>query len=199
LIAGARGSIHSAADLQARAASASGLTCAAPPGPMALACEQLKERSPGSVVVIPYVGISPAVAALLGGHVDAMFTTIEGVEPLVQAGSVRVIAASSRTAAEGVPLFSQVWPGLFVDGFTGVFVPARTPSDTVRRLNEALNQVVVQPAFRQFMQQTHQFIVGGSAEQFARRLAASYQRYGEVIRKANLAIDAPHPAISQHQ
>jgi tripartite-type tricarboxylate transporter receptor subunit TctC len=194
LIASARGNIRSVSDLQARAATASGVTCAAPPGPMALACEQLKTRVPGTVIVIPYPGISPAVASVLGGHVDVMFTTVEGVESLVQAGSVRAIAASARSAAEGVPLFSQFWPTLFVDGFTGLFVPARTPDSKVAELNEAVNQVLAQPGFRKFMLDSRQEIVGGTPERFARKIASSYERYGEVIRKANLAIRPPSPA-----
>jgi tripartite-type tricarboxylate transporter receptor subunit TctC len=191
LVAAGRGSIHSAQELLPRAASPSGLTCAAPPGPMGLACEQLKTRLPGTVIVVPYVGISPAVAAVLGGHVDIMFTTVEGVESLIQAGTVRAIATSAPSVAPGAPLIGELWPGLYLDGFTGMFVPARTPAEKVRELNEAMNRVLLQPAFRKFMADTRQEIVGGSPEQFARKISSAYERYGEVIRKANLAIDAP--------
>jgi tripartite-type tricarboxylate transporter receptor subunit TctC len=197
LVASAGGAIRSIADLQAHAASPAGLSCAAPPGPMQLACEQLRTRLP-SVVVVPYLGIAPAVGALLGGHVDAMFVNLEGIESLLRAGSVRAIAASAPSAASGVPLIAQVWPGLYLDGFTGVFVPARTPPEKVRELNEAMNRVLAQPAFRKFMADTRQEVIGGSPEQFARKISTAYDRYGEVIRKANLAIDGPAATSKTH-
>jgi tripartite-type tricarboxylate transporter receptor subunit TctC len=191
LIAPAASEIRSAADLEARARSSHGLTCAAAPGPMALACEQLKARLPGSPIVVPYIGITPAVAAILGGQVDVMFVTIEAVESLIKNGSVRLLATSARSAAGGVPLFAQLWPGLFLDGFTGLFVPARTPDNKVRELNQAITQVLAQPAFRKFMHDTRQEVVGGTPEQFSRKLASSYARYGEVIRDAHLAVNMP--------
>jgi tripartite-type tricarboxylate transporter receptor subunit TctC len=195
LIAGSDGAIRSVSDLQARATSPAGLSCAAPPGPMALACEQLKSRLAGTVIVVPYLGIAPAVAALLGGHVDAAFVNFEGVESLLQAGSVRAIAASARSTAAGVPLIGHVWPGLYLEGFTGLFVPARTPAAKVRELNEAVNQVLAQPAFRKFMADSRQEIVGGPSEQFSRKISSAYERYGEVIRKANLANASSAPAV----
>jgi tripartite-type tricarboxylate transporter receptor subunit TctC len=197
LVVSAASGIRSVADLQARAATPTGLTCAAAPGPMALACEQLKTRLADKPIVVPYIGIPPAVAAILGGHVDALFVNVESVESLMKSGSVRAIAASARSAAEGVPIIGQVWPGLYLDGFTGIFVPARTPPETVRELNKALNQVFAQPAFRQFMHETRQEIAGGTSEQFARRLATASERYGVVIRKANLAIGTPSTSNTQ--
>jgi tripartite-type tricarboxylate transporter receptor subunit TctC len=191
LVAAATGTIRSVADVQARAASPAGLSCAAPPGPMQLACEQLKVRMRGSVIVVPYVGIAPAVGALIGGHVDAMFVNVDGIESLIKAGSVRAIAASAASAAAGVPLIGQAWPGLYLEGFTGFFVPAHTPAEKVRELNEAMNRVLSQPAFRKFMSETKQEIVGGTPQEFARKISSAYERYGEVIRKANLAVNVP--------
>jgi tripartite-type tricarboxylate transporter receptor subunit TctC len=191
VVAAAASSIRSISDLRARAESHAGLSCAAPPGPMALGCEQLKARLPGSVVVVPYPGIPPAIAGLIGGHVDAMFVNVDGVESLIKAGNVRILAASAPSAASGVPLIGQVWPGLYLEGFTGLFVPARTPPEKVRELNEAMNRVLTQPAFRKFMAETRQEIVGGPPDLFARKISSAYRRYGEVIRKANLAIDVP--------
>jgi tripartite-type tricarboxylate transporter receptor subunit TctC len=195
LIASPGGGIRSVSDIAVRAASPAGLNCAAPPGPMQLACEQLKARVPGNVLVVPYIGIAPAMTALMGGHVDVMFVNLEGIESQVRGGSVRVLAATAPSAAPGAPLVDQVWPGLYLEGFTGLFVPARTPPKKVRELNEAMNRVLAQPAFRRFMAGTQQTIVGGPPERFARKLSTALERYGEVIRKANLATNVPSSAV----
>jgi tripartite-type tricarboxylate transporter receptor subunit TctC len=191
LIVNGTSEIRSAADLDGRAKSSHGLTCAAAPGPMAVACQQLQARLPGNPIVVPYIGIPPAVAAVLGGHVDVMFVNVESVEAMMKNGTVRAIAASAPSAAEGVPLIGQLWPGLYLDGFTGMLVPAATPTDKVRALNHAFNEALAQPAVRQFMRETRQEIVGGTPEQFARRIATASERYRDLIVKAKLATDLP--------
>jgi tripartite-type tricarboxylate transporter receptor subunit TctC len=137
---------------------------------------------------VPYSGIAPAVTALLGGHVDLLFVNVEAVEPLLHAGRLRAIAASSALAVPGVPLIAQAWPGFLLEGYSGLFVPARTPSAKVRQLNRQVNQVLHDPQFSGFMAETRQQAGGGSPEQFAAQVADAHRRYGEVIRSLGLAI-----------
>jgi len=180
-------SIASVGELAARAAERrQGLDCAAPPGPMGVACEQLRARLGGRVTTVPYPGIAPAVTALLGGHVDLLFVNVEAVEPLIQAGRLRAIAASSAAAAPGVPLIGQAWPGFLLEGFSGLFVPAGTPPARVRQLNRQVNQVLRDPQFSGFMAETRQQAGGGSPDQFAAQVAEAHRRYGAVIRSLGL-------------
>ena len=189
LVVPAASGMASPRDLAARAAGRpQGLNCAAPPGPMGVACEQLRARLGGRVTTVPYPGIAPAVTALLGGHVDLLFVNVEAVEPLLQAGRLRAIAASSALAVRGVPLIAQAWPGFLLEGFSGLFVPARTPSAKVRQINQQVNQVLRDPQFSGFMAETRQQAGGGSPEQFAAQVADAHRRYGEVIRSLGLEI-----------
>lgn len=194
LVASSASGITSVQDLAVRAAqSGAGLNCGAPPGPMAVACEQLRPRLGGKLTTIPFPGIAPAVTALLGGHVDFAFVNVEAVEPLMQGGRLRAIAASSALAAPNVPLIAQVWPGFLLEGFSGLFVPARTPADIVDRINRDVNQVLVEPQFSRFLQETRQERAGGTTEAFAARLADADRRYGEVILKLQGGTREPRP------
>jgi tripartite-type tricarboxylate transporter receptor subunit TctC len=189
LVVSAASGIASPRELAARAAERQqGLNCAAPPGPMGIACEQLRARLGGKVTTVPYPGIAPAVTALLGRHVDLMFVNLEAVEPLMQAGRLRAIAASSTVAAPGVPLIARAWPGFLLEGFSGLFVPARTPPSRIRQLNRQVNQVLRDPQFSGFMAETRQQAGGGSPDQFAVQVADAHRRYGEVIRSLGLQI-----------
>lgn len=184
LVASPASGIASVQDLALRAAqSSAGLNCGAPPGPMGVACEQLRARLGGKLTTIPFAGIAPAVTALLGGHVDFAFVNVEAVEPLMQGGRLRAIAASSALAAPNVPLIAQVWPGFLLEGFSGLFVPARTPADIVARINRDVNQVLVEPQFDAFLRETRQERAGGTAEAFATKVADAHRRYGELILK----------------
>lgn len=174
-------------ELVDRAASRrEGLNCGAPPGPMTMACEQLRERLGGKVTAVPYQGIGPAVTALLGGHVDFMFVNIEAVDSLLQGHRLRALAASSPTGQ--VPLMADLWPGFLIEGFAGVFAPARTPAEKVLQINRQVNQVLAEPRFAAQMMEAGQDPVGGSAEQFTARVIEIHRRYGELIRKLGLSV-----------
>ncbi len=177
--------IRSAADLMAAArAKPQGLNCGAPPGPMGLACAQLAMRSDGKVTGIPYPGIAPAIAALMGGHLDMLFVTSESVVKFVESGKMRALAASATGVVSGpVPLFADAWPGFLMDGFIGLFVPAGTPPDEVRKLNAAANRALADPAFAALLREAGQEPVGGTSEQFAARMQRTRLLYGDLLRK----------------
>jgi len=164
-----------------------GLNCGAPPGPMALACEQLRARFGGKVTPIPFPGIAPAVASLLGGHVDFAFINVEAVEQHLEAGRLRLLGASYAAGRSDVPRFSQVWPGFVLEGFSGVFAPAGTPRARVRQLNLQINQLLVEPQFAAFMRESGQDPAGGTPEQFAAQVRKSHRQYADLIRKLDLA------------
>jgi tripartite-type tricarboxylate transporter receptor subunit TctC len=179
--------LNSAQSLLAQAsARQQGLSCAAPPGPMAIACEQLRARSNDRVTVVPYPGIAPALTALLGGHVDVMFSNVEATDKLVETGRLRVLAATSALAAPNAPLVEQVWPGLLMEGYYGLFVPARTPNETVQQINRNVNQVLGDPKFTAQMREAKQDPEGGTPEQFARTVARTVQRHAELFQKIGL-------------
>ncbi len=132
-----------------------GLNCAAPPGEMALACDQLKQVLGGAVVPVPYPGVAPAMNALSGGQVDVMFAPFDSVVPQLDGKRIVALAnAGTRTAMaplDGLPLLKDTWPGFTVIGFLGILAPAGTPTETVNRLNAEFNRILVDPKVREFL------------------------------------------------
>ncbi|MBG9388110.1 Bug family tripartite tricarboxylate transporter substrate binding protein [Caenimonas aquaedulcis] len=187
LVVPAESRIASAADVASAAASRpGGLNCGAPPGPMALACTQLGARLGGKVTPIPFAGVAPAVTATLGGHVDILFVSAESAVKLVEAGKLRVLAGSSPGIVGTHPVFPDVWPGFLMDGFIGLFVPAATPPDEVKRLNAAANHALNDPALAAAMHDAGQEPVGGTQEQFASHMQRTQALYADLIRKLGL-------------
>ncbi|HSI54799.1 MAG: Bug family tripartite tricarboxylate transporter substrate binding protein [Ramlibacter sp.] len=183
LVVPADSRLASVADLAAAAARPGGLNCGAPPGPMALACQQLGLRLGNKVTAVPYPGVAPAVTAAMGGHVDMLFVSAEVVTKLVEAGKLRALATSSQAVAPAAPLFAQAWPGFVMDGFIGLFVPAATPADEVARLNAAANRALADPVFAALTREAGQEPVGGTPEQFAAHMQRIQVLYADVIRK----------------
>jgi tripartite-type tricarboxylate transporter receptor subunit TctC len=175
----------------ARIAVTRPINCIAVPGAPEIACEQLKALFNGNVTTVPYQGLAPAIAALLGGHGDVMFSPMVSVVPLVRSGNARLLAVSSRAAVPDdigpAPLVGDVWKGFVLDGFTGIFVPLGVPEDRVRQLNRELDAVLHDPAVREAMHGNMQAPVGGSPEVLGQSLREARAKYREVLVRLNLA------------
>jgi tripartite-type tricarboxylate transporter receptor subunit TctC len=87
---------------------------------------------------VPYKGSPPAFTDLLAGRIDLFFDSIAAGLPYVQSGQARGIAVlSSRRSplVPDVPTMSEAGvPGLDVDSWLGIFVPAKTPPELIARL-----------------------------------------------------------------
>ena len=175
------------ADLEKAAAhSLPGLNCAATPGVGVLACEQVRARFPGKVVVIPFQGVAPGVAALAGGHADFMFAPNESAAPLVAARRLRVLAQSrepTNAADASAPMLARVWPGFLLEGSSGFLVPARTPVERIAQLNAVLARVLADPDVAAQLRRADQSPVGGSPADYALRLRRRREGWGEIIQR----------------
>ena len=116
-----------------------------------LAGELLKSMAGLQIQHVPYKGISPAMADLLGGRVSMTFD-MATVLPYVQQGRLRPIAVANpkRSAAlPKVPTIAEAGvPGYAASAWYGVFAPKGTPPEIVSQLNQAINHIVAQPKVR---------------------------------------------------
>jgi tripartite-type tricarboxylate transporter receptor subunit TctC len=95
---------------------------------------------------VPYRGSPPAFADLLAGRIDMFFDSIAAGLPYVQSGQVRGIAvlSSKRSPlAPDVPTMAEAGvPGLDVDSWLGIFVPAKTPPAVIAKLRQDIRAVL---------------------------------------------------------
>ena len=148
--------VHLPSDLaRAAAAQRGGLNCAAPPGEMALGCEQLKQALGGAVVTVPYPGVAPAITALAGGQVDVMLAPYDAALPWADGERITPIATTGsrqlNAPFDRLPQLRESWPGFVVTGLLGIMAPAGTPPDVVRRINRDFNLALKDPKVREFM------------------------------------------------
>jgi tripartite-type tricarboxylate transporter receptor subunit TctC len=114
-----------------------------------LSVELIKQQAKIYAVHIPYRGVGPAMAALLGGEVDFLFDAGPGSIPSIRAGKVRLLAVSTRARSPlfpGTPtLIESGFPGFDVDSWTGIMTTGGTPQPIVDRLAAELQAAVAQP------------------------------------------------------
>lgn len=116
-----------------------------------LAGELFKHQAGVFAVHIPFNGGSPAQAALLGGQVDFNFDNLATAAPNIRAGRIKALAvttAQRSSVMPEVPTMADTLPGFEIDTWWGLFAPAGTPPETVRKLNAAFTQALHTPELK---------------------------------------------------
>ena len=157
-----------------------------------LATEMVKLLGKVDLLHVPFNGSAPAIQALLGGNVDLMFDTAVTALPLIGSGKVTVLAVSTarRTAlAPDLPTVAEAIPGFEADSWVGLMAPAGTPPEVIERTAAEVARFVAAADVRERFTGLGADSVGSSPKDFAQFLREETQRYGRLVKEANLRID----------
>ncbi len=152
IVTGSQSTLHSLADLIARAKAAPGRTSYASVGvgtSQHMLAEWFSAETGIEMVHIPFKGGSAPGAEVMSGRVDIMFETITATLPSVKAGKLRALAVTSPQAASflpAVPAAAQTLPQFVFQSWLGLAAPAETPPAIVERLNRDVRRVLADPA-----------------------------------------------------
>ena len=142
------------------------------------------------MVHVPYKGTGPMVIDLVGGQIQASFDSLSTVIPNVKAGKVRMIGITmaQRTAAapEFPSLNEQGLTGYEATGWFGFAAPTKVPPEIIAKLNAEMDAIIRTPDMAQRLLQIGSDVVGGPPEVFRSFIAAEAQKWGRVIRDANI-------------
>jgi tripartite-type tricarboxylate transporter receptor subunit TctC len=162
--------------------------------PMHVAGELLKIRGNVSMVHVPYKGAAPALTDLVGGQIDLGVATLSAALPHIKTGKVKALAVTTAKRTElapDIPAIAET-PGL--EGFDlgvwfGLFAPAGTPPEVVRKLATETQTVLQDPALRKRLAEVGITPSGASADVLAKFMAAETQTYRKVVETAKITAD----------
>ncbi|KNZ33472.1 MAG: ABC transporter substrate-binding protein [Methylibium sp. NZG] len=104
------------------------------------------ELTKSNVQHVPYKGGAPAITDLIGGQLDVIFSNFPESIAHVKSGKLRALAIASSTRHPLVPEVPTITeaglPGLLVENWTAVMVPAATPDAIVQKLGAEVLQIV---------------------------------------------------------
>jgi len=154
-----------------------------------LGTELFLQRAGMEATHVPYPGGGPAMTAMIGGEVDFIINDIGATRANVDGGLIRRIAvANERRVA-----FAPDTPTLREEGIEhvfkvryGLFAPAGVPDDIVTKLNQAVNDFVVTPAFREVVEGPGGEVITTTPDEFARIFAEELQVLNAVVDRLNL-------------
>jgi tripartite-type tricarboxylate transporter receptor subunit TctC len=141
---------------------------------------------------VAYRGGAPAMADLVSGRLDLMFTPVVEAIGQVRAGQVRAlgITRSSRSPQlPDIPAVAEQLPGYSFNSWLGVFAPAGTPAPAVLRLSDEIGRALRTPEVRGRLEQLGYEVVGSTPEQFAAFQRAELPRVTELVRLSGASVE----------
>jgi len=145
------------------------------------------------MVHVPYKGSGPAMIDLLGGHLSLGFDAVMTTLPYAQTGRLRMLAVSSlkRSAvAPQVPTMAESgYPGYEAILWFGLFAPAGTPADIVKKINEETGRSVATPRMRELLASQGLEIVASSPAEFTARVDREIVKWRKVILDAGIKLE----------
>jgi len=157
-----------------------------------LAMELFKLETHTSLVHVPHKGLSTALTDLAGGHVQAMISTVQTVQPFVQSARMRMLAATGAersSAFPQVPTLQEQGLALVIETWCGALAPAQTPAAVVRKINADVNVVLQLPEVREAIGRQGMHPVGGAPERFSTLVESELRRWARVVRSAQIKAD----------
>jgi tripartite-type tricarboxylate transporter receptor subunit TctC len=154
-----------------------------------LTAEMFKSMAGIDIVHVPYRGAGPAMVDLMGGQVQMMFNTMSASLGHVRGGKIRAIGVATKTpqaALPGVPTVAQFVPGYEASFWTGVVGPKGTPAEVVDKVNKAINGSLDDPKLKERFAEWGATALSGSPADFAKFIADETEKWGKVIRTANI-------------
>jgi tripartite-type tricarboxylate transporter receptor subunit TctC len=157
-----------------------------------LCLEIFRAQAGIDVMHVPYRGGGGAALDLQAGRIHAVFQGVQEAMAFLQAGNTRGLGVSVKS---GVPLFPNL-PAILdtVPGFgevtfwQGLFAPAGTPAPVIAKAGAALRKTTDDPEIRTRMTAQGIDMVTGDAEMLRDTLASETQRWGDLIRTANIRL-----------
>jgi tripartite-type tricarboxylate transporter receptor subunit TctC len=154
-----------------------------------LAGELFKMMTGIDMVHVPYRGGAPALTDLLGGQVQVMFPNVAAAIEYVRAGKLRALALTTATRSEALPdlpTVSEFVPGYEASSMFGVGAPRDTPADIIDRLNREINAGLADRGLKTRLAELDGDVLALSPASFRKLIADETEKWGKVIRAANI-------------
>jgi len=145
-----------------------------------------------NMVHVPYRGAGNAMTDLIAGQVQLMFDTSQASIPHIKAGKVRALAVTTAARSEllpELPTVADAVPGYEASGSFGFGAPRNTPVDIVERLNKEINAALADPKAKARIAELGGEPLAGSPAAYGRMLAEEAEKWGKVVRAANIKVE----------
>ena len=146
------------------------------------------------MIHVPYRGGAPALADLIGGQVQVMFSPLPESLGAIRSGQVRALGVASTKRVEAlpdVPTVAETVPGFEASTWQGIGAPKRTPPEIIERLNREINAALADSKIKGRLADLGSIPTPMSPADFKKLIVAETEKWAKVIRTANITLQGP--------
>ena len=128
---------------------------------------------------------------LLGQQVQLYFSTLADAVEHIKSGRLRALGVTTANRVPvlpDVPAIAEFVPGYEAVGWLGVTAPKDTPAASIEVLNKAINAGLADPMIKQTIVDWGESVFATSPSEFGKFIAAENEKWGKVIRVANIKL-----------
>ncbi len=154
--------------------------------------EYFKMMTGIDMVPVHYHGAGPAITDLIAGRDQVMFDVVASSISYIKSGQLRALAVTTATPQEvlpGVPTVGEFVPGYEAGGWQGICAPSNMPAEIIDRLNREINAALADPDFKAKLAQLGGQPFPGTPAEFGKFIAGETDKWGKVVRKADVKTD----------
>ena len=158
-----------------------------------LSGELFKSMAGVDILHVPYKGSSQALVDVMAGQVTMLFDNAPSSMPFIEQGKLRALAVTSTKRLPNLPDVPTIdeagVKGYESLSWSGISAPAGTPRRVIDKLNAAIEQILRDPDVKQRFAALGVEPVGGPPEAFARHIRAESEKWGRVVKAANITLN----------
>ncbi|MDQ6619227.1 MAG: tripartite tricarboxylate transporter substrate binding protein [Pseudomonadota bacterium] len=159
-----------------------------------LAGAMFKSSAGIDVVHVPYRGAPEIITSMLSGQTQLAFPTFSTTLPQVRAGKLRALAVTGAKRNPQLPevptLLETMTNGFALEAWFGIWAPAGTPPDIVKKLNADIGAVMSDPQFRTKIESDgSEVVVGGSPEEFTRYVNTETAKWTKIVKDSGAKVE----------
>lgn len=142
------------------------------------------------VVHVPYKGLGPAMADLLSGRIQFIFSDMSPLQPYIESGRLRAIGVSTEKAFDLLPDLKPIAasgaPEFVAEGWYGVLGPKDMPADVVAKLHQELTALAKDPAMIEKLKSLGVAPWVSTPEQFGAFIGEEIEKWTRVVKAADI-------------
>ncbi len=158
-----------------------------------IAAELLVKRAGIKASLVPYRGSAQAQPDLIAGRIAYMFDNLPSALPQARAGQVKALAQTCATRSPSAPelptMVEAGFPDFVVDGWYGMFAPAKTPKAIVEKLSADINTALKDPASLEKWKTLGFDPIGSTPAEFAKRQKDDLAYWKQMIELTGVKVE----------
>ena len=155
--------------------------------------ELFKSQAGVDVVHVPYKGSAPATAAILGGEVAFVFSTMPPAVSNARSGKLRALAVTTPkrvgTAPDVPTMIEAGMPGFDIVLYSGILGPKGMPPALVTRINQAFAAAVASDEIRKVFEQIGADPISGPPSQLTALIQSDIEKLGKLVKASGAKIE----------